>query len=155
MIIRKCLQKDYYLVNSLLKENMDLHQKELPHIFKTNDIIITDQEYTNKINNTDLIMYLAEDTEGIKGLIICKLKNPSSHKLLNQRRIGFITDLIITEKSKRKGIGKLLFRKLKEELKLKNIEYIELTVWGFNKDAMDFYKKLGMDEISNTLSMKI
>lgn len=39
--------------------------------------------------------------------------------------------------------------------KEKECNRIELTCWSFNKDALEFYKKIGMDIQKLTMEMKL
>lgn len=55
----------------------------------------------------------------------------------------YLEDLLVTEKMRGKGIGKLLFDKLIEEAKEKNYSGIAWQVLDWNEPAINFYKKLG------------
>jgi len=55
----------------------------------------------------------------------------------------YLEDLLVTEKMRGKGVGKLLFDKLIEEAKEKNLSGIAWQVLDWNEPAINFYKKLG------------
>ncbi|MCW3090431.1 MAG: GCN5-related N-acetyltransferase [Ferruginibacter sp.] len=55
----------------------------------------------------------------------------------------YLEDLIVTEKSRGMGIGKLLFNQLIEEAKQKQFTGIAWQVLDWNEPAINFYKKLG------------
>jgi ribosomal protein S18 acetylase RimI-like enzyme len=55
----------------------------------------------------------------------------------------YLEDLHVTEKSRGRGIGKLLFDKLFEEAKAKKYVAISWQVLDWNEPAINFYKKLG------------
>lgn len=54
----------------------------------------------------------------------------------------YLEDLLVTEKMRGKGIGKLLFDKLIEECKTKKYSGMMWQVLDWNEPAINFYKKL-------------
>jgi GNAT superfamily N-acetyltransferase len=54
----------------------------------------------------------------------------------------YLEDLLVTEKMRGKGIGKLLFDKLTEEAKEKNYSGMMWQVLDWNEPAINFYKKI-------------
>ena len=55
----------------------------------------------------------------------------------------YLEDLLVTEKLRCMGVGKLLFDKLFEEAKEKKYTGIAWQVLDWNEPAINFYKKLG------------
>src|SRR5258706_9183100 len=55
----------------------------------------------------------------------------------------YVEDLLITEKMRGKGIGKLLFNALIKEANQKKLSGITWQVLDWNEPAINFYKKLG------------
>ena len=53
----------------------------------------------------------------------------------------YLEDIIITEEYRSKGIGPLLFDRLIEEAKDRNLHGISWQVLDWNESAIDFYKK--------------
>lgn len=53
----------------------------------------------------------------------------------------YLEDLIVTERMRGKGLGKLLFERLIEEAKEKNWKAISWQVLNWNEPAINFYKK--------------
>lgn len=53
----------------------------------------------------------------------------------------YLEDILVTEKLRGKGIGKLLFNQLIEEAKSKNLNGIVWQVLEWNEPAIQFYKK--------------
>ncbi len=55
----------------------------------------------------------------------------------------YLEDILISEEFRGKGIGKLVFDKLKEEAKEKKLNGIVWQVLDWNEPAINFYKKNG------------
>ncbi len=53
----------------------------------------------------------------------------------------YLEDLIVTEKMRGKGLGKLLFDRLLQEVKDKNFQGMVWQVLDWNEPAINFYKK--------------
>ena len=62
----------------------------------------------------------------------------------------YLEDLLVTEKYRRQGIGKLLFNELFKEAKIKNYNGIAWQVLDWNEPAINFYKKLGSVQFDAT-----
>ena len=56
---------------------------------------------------------------------------------------GEITELIVSQKLRGKGIGKVLMNKMEEYFKSLGCEYILLDVFAYNSNAIKFYEKEG------------
>ena len=53
----------------------------------------------------------------------------------------YLEDIVVTESMRRQGIGKLLFERLIEEVKERNLNGIVWQVLEWNEPAISFYKK--------------
>lgn len=58
-------------------------------------------------------------------------------------QVMYLEDLLVTESSRRMGIGKLLIQRLIEEAKEKGFKRIVWQVLDWNQPAIDFYKTFG------------
>ena len=64
---------------------------------------------------------------------------------MKDRKILNIENICVDKNYQKKGIGKKLYEQLVQLAKERNIDNIELLVWGFNENAINFYKNLGMN----------
>ncbi|MGL5766203.1 MAG: GNAT family N-acetyltransferase, partial [Sarcina sp.] len=69
------------------------------------------------------------------------LKN---RRLLKNKNITMIESFCISNSYTKQGLGKMLFNHIIEDAKKNESDLIQLVVWDFNKDAIKFYKALGM-----------
>ncbi|ANI90001.1 GNAT family acetyltransferase [Arachidicoccus ginsenosidimutans] len=82
--------------------------------------------------------FVAEDDE-TKKLVALGLYYVRYSTWKGQRM--YLEDLIVTEKYRGRGIGKMLFEKLMEEAKEKKFSGMAWQALDWNTPALDFYKK--------------
>ena len=140
-IIRKAEKED--LENGLLEvyiEGYKYHQKGRPDVFKNQSDDIFKEDLTNMINNVPIIVILDKDRVlGYLSYIIKGNKNKGYKKLV-------VDQLVISEKSRGKGLGKRLMETVKDIAINEECERIELNCWLFNTNAIDMYKHIGFKE---------
>ena len=56
---------------------------------------------------------------------------------------GEITELIVSKKTRSKGVGQQLMKKLEEYFKSLDCEYILVDIFAYNDNALKFYHKQG------------
>jgi ribosomal protein S18 acetylase RimI-like enzyme len=71
-------------------------------------------------------------------------KEASTNPIQKKREIININNIAIDKKHQKQGIGKKLYNAVVNEAKRVKANAIELTVFGFNKNAIAFYENIGM-----------
>ena len=69
---------------------------------------------------------------------------PRDLPIIKQRKIYFIEDIVVDKNHRKKGIAKKLYNHLKSIAVNDKADSIELNVWSFNEDALNFYQSVGM-----------
>ena len=82
--------------------------------------------------------FIAEEHEQIIGLALYFF----SYSTWKGKSL-YLDDIIVTETSRGKGIGKALFKKVAEVAKDENCGKMHWQVLDWNEPAIDYYKKLG------------
>jgi GNAT superfamily N-acetyltransferase len=67
----------------------------------------------------------------------------------------YLEDLYVKPEYRSKGIGKALLNKLIETAKERKCSRIEWVVLDWNKSAIDFYKKMGAEEMNGWLIYRL
>ena len=70
-------------------------------------------------------------------------------------RAGNITELIVSQKLRSKGIGQELINKMEEYFKSINCEYVLVDVFAYNENAFNFYSKKDYHSRMHTMIKKI
>ena len=70
-------------------------------------------------------------------------------------RAGNITELIVSQTIRSKGIGQKLINKMEEYFKSINCEYVLVDVFAYNENAFNFYSKKDYHSRMHTMIKKI
>ena len=70
-------------------------------------------------------------------------------------KAGNITELIVSQKLRSKGIGQKLINKMEEYFKSINCEYVLVDVFAYNENAFNFYSKKDYHSRMHTMIKKI
>lgn len=143
IIIRKAKISDFQGIHKLIMQVHKLHVNERNDIYKDVDPM-NFEEFRTELSNSNNIYLIAELENEIVGICFSQIKEISNNKIMKNRKILHIENICVDENHQKKGIGKKLYKQIVQLAKEKNIDNIELMVWGFNENAIKFYKNLGM-----------
>ena len=120
---------------SIDKDNLDqLHEDY------REKITILDLEEVKENNGK---CFLAIQNNKAVGLIMGYIRKYDEYDYLDYKcpKSGEISELIVTNKTRSKGIGQILIKKLEEYFKSVGCEYIFVDVFAYNEIAKNFYSK--------------
>jgi diamine N-acetyltransferase len=100
-------------------------------------------------------IFIAEDDRKIIAYCIVNLKEIKNHQVFLDMVNIEIEDIYVDEQYRKKGVGNKLFTEVKKYAKEEGVKFIELSVWGFNKNAINFYEHLGMNIRICRMELKI
>ncbi len=125
-----------YLV-SIDEDNLDHVHKEYHEKMALLDL--------EEVNNNSGKCYLAIENNKVLGLIMGIIRNYDEYDYLDYKcpKSGEITELIVTSKTRSKGIGKDLMKTIENYFKANNCEYSFVDVFAYNKLGINFYDKQG------------
>lgn len=99
---------------------------------------------------------LSQEDDKITGLIIGIINNEAEDSFcFRAPKRGRITELIVSEKFRSQGTGKLLLEKMEEFFKEAGCNDVLLEVFGSNKAAQEFYCSNGYSERTVEMMKKI
>lgn len=154
MNIRNAQIDDVNRVSELMLQVAKIHSSARRDIFKEKNIEEIKNEVNNRMNNKENIL-IAEENNSIFGVIIYKIKEVREHKNLKDRTVLWIDELVVDENIREKGIGKSLFLEVNKIAKESNCNAVELNCWNFNRQAIKFYEKCGMNTQRLIMEVKI
>ena len=135
MKIREATIND--LNNGLLKvfiEGYRYHQNGRPDVFADLSDEDLKKDLIKQFENLSILVIT--DNDIIIGYLAYKIKEKHVKKL-------DVDQLIITEKYRRKGLGKALMNEVKDIALKNDCDRIELNCWIFNEEAITMYEHIG------------
>lgn len=143
-MIRQATENDIEQINKLLYQVHKVHSDVRPDLFKPGCKKYNDDELKKIISNTQTPIFVYDENGKIEGYSFCIIKDTTPIESLTSYKSLYIDDLCVDESSRGKGIGKLLYQYSKSYAKEIGCYNLTLNVWSDNKDAVKFYKSIGM-----------
>ena len=156
MIIRELNLEDFDAVNNLFMQLHSLEAEQRPDLFRQIQKPTTSKawDYEASLADNSKIVIGAEVDGTIVGFAIVQIRQ-SVFKVQTPRIYAYFENIVVDTNHRRKGIGTALYQEGIKRAKEQRATSAELKVWGFNKQALDFYKSLGMSVQSLTMERKI
>jgi len=129
--IRRAVREDCPRLLDLIRELADYEKAP-------GEVIVTLQHFTDSGFGPNPIWwaFVAEADGKVEGFALYYIR----YSTWKGQRM-YLEDLIVTEKMRGKGLGKLLFDQLLREVKDKNFQGMVWQVLDWNEPAINFYKK--------------
>jgi len=155
--IRKARKNDYDDIEKLKQEVHKLHVGERPDVYVECNNIMEVKEYQNMLEDCSIRIVIAENEYcDILGYTITKIVEVGeNNKVLKPRKVIYIDELCVSESVRRQGIGKKLTEDVIEYGRNINAESMELGVWEFNYNAIEFYESFGMKTRTRRMEIKL
>jgi len=112
--------------------------KELARYEKApQEVEVTVAEMLDSMNENRFHFFVAVKQNNVIGLALFYYKYSTW-----KGKCIFLEDIIVTEKNRKEGIGKLLFQEVVKVAKKDKVKRLEWQVLNWNEPAITFYKKL-------------
>ena len=130
------VELEEYII-SIDQDNLDVLHKEYRE-----KMVILD---LNEVKDNNGKCFIAIEDNKAVGLIMGCIFPYDEYDYLDYKcpKRGEITELIVSKRSRIKGIGTLLMNKMEDYFKSVGCEYIFVDVFAYNKNAINFYDKKG------------
>ncbi|EMU8998747.1 GNAT family N-acetyltransferase [Providencia rettgeri] len=109
----------------------------------------------NAITDDKFHLLVAEFEGEIKGFCIAQQQSADPYNCIVPRNFGYIFDLVVAPNFRGKKAGQELLNGMKSWAKSKQFSHLELSVLAQNRQAIKFYEREGLTEISRTMGIKL
>lgn len=152
--VRRAKEKDIPFILELLVQVDMVHHNSRPDIFKGPVTKYTESELKEILNNNNTPVFVCVDNNDKPlGHAFCIKNEIKNHQLLSDIKTLYIDDICVDEKSRGNHIGKTLYDYVIDYAKENGFYNVTLNVWACNKNAVEFYKSLGM--VTQKIGMEV
>ena len=154
-MIKLATKNDLEGVSKLRDYGHSIHANNNPKLFK--EIISKEaNNYLNEIlENPNFCIYVSIIDDKIVAYAIICIREKPENPVMYKQKICFIEDICVDKNYQKQGIGKELFKSIKDFAKDNECNEIELNVWEFNKNAISFYEHLGFKTSRRIMGLEV
>jgi ribosomal protein S18 acetylase RimI-like enzyme len=153
--LREAILDDRIQLDELFREELEYHARLLPNIFKIPEIVIDELWLKTILTNKNTFLVVSDQNGKIVGAILYKIDANPGDAIYEERKFGYIEELIVKEIFRGKGIGKKMFDYAINDLKNRDIIDIELNVWENNTTAQKFFKNHKFKTIQRRMKLDL
>ena len=143
-LIRNALLSDYSEIAKLDKLLNDEHKKRRADIIRQDIPLISYEQFRTVLLSSSTKMSVAEINNEIIGFVLAKQCNYHKHATIIDMPVIEIEKLFVNPMRRHNKVGTALFNEIISFAQVQHIDKIELTVWGWNNGAIEFYHKMGL-----------
>jgi ribosomal protein S18 acetylase RimI-like enzyme len=151
------LPSDYAAIRELMREEDSLHAGARADVFVYPVVRTLSTEHLDGLRtSSDAALWVAEADGGVVGLaiVVARARNPEL-QLFREPRFVTLQDLVVASEHRRQGIGTALVRRAEAWAVEQGFKCLELSVWEFNRSAIEFYRSLGYDTDHRRMSREL
>lgn len=152
-VIRNVTSEDYPAVCRLFEEGDALHRHALPNLFRQVLPPRTKEFVEGFIGNDNAPMLVAVSGTELIGLVHFHVVAIPDRPVMVSRTYMAVDTLIVGKNYRQRGVGQALMHRVHQWAEAKGIHEIELNVYAFNQEAIDFYKKLGYETLYHRMKI--
>ena len=155
MEIRAMRLDDFDAMQAIFRMVHALHQENRPDLYRKLDAPLTREYYAHMVENPDGIALCAVCDGQVAGVAYTYMKAPAANPVMVPRVTAFMDDLAVHPDFRGQGIGRALLEESRKQAAARGAMSLELMVWAFNRNAVEFYEHAGMTPRSIILEMKL
>jgi ribosomal protein S18 acetylase RimI-like enzyme len=154
--IREAVASDYESLCVLFDEGDALHRENLSWVFQKPRGAVRERDYVLGLIADEAVgFFVAQVRDRLVGLICVLIRESSEIPIFVRRRHAVVDNVVVKREFQRTGIGRALMEKAHEWAVAEEAESIELNVWEFNQEAIEFYKMLGYETASRKMNKRL
>jgi len=151
-IIRPARVWDLDEIMRLYEQLLTLHERLDPRLALDQDGIAALREHLRNVLDSDherVLVAEAPDGVGLVGFVIGRLaQNPP---VFRQPYYGYITDICVDERWRRRGIGRALFEALRQWFREQGLRTMQVNVAACNPVSQAFWRAMGFTDFLDRL----
>ena len=155
MNIRFATESDLSRINELRRQVNDLHTAARPDMFKPG-FPQEVQDYLHTMFEADNKHILVAEMNGRIVAFACLAEVVTSATPYRPaRRFLEVDEIGVDESVRRQGVGRQLFEEIRRIAKANGFTRVELNMWEFNDEALNFYEAIGFTTYRRYMEMNV
>lgn len=157
MQIREATIDDYESADEIYIESNELHYQMKPNRIKSPHLSRPKKEFNDRLNGTagnSTILVAVEDGRVVGFADLVAKVDPENYYVFKKEYIR-IDDLAVRKTHQGQGIGKVLIEAAGDWAKSRGVKILELSARWANKNALEFYDKVGFEIVSVNLRKEL
>lgn len=156
IIIREAVIEDYSELCKVYAELDEYHRFNHPELFIKPDDYARAKEYISEIidDNSKALLVAIMDTKVI-GFAECNLLKSSNFPVIKKREWIQLDSIVVRSTYQNCHVASSLLAKVIEWAKSKEVNRVELKVYSFNRNAIEFYSGKGFKELNRTMYLNL
>ena len=139
--LRKTRRGDYQAVDRLLMQLHTMDVQSRPEQFAPCDHYMSREAFESLLENENILAFLAQERSEVLGCcFVSLLEHPGAVPC----KTAYIDLLVVDQDHRRQGIGRAMFRHVRQCAHKHGAERVELMVWNYNSAAIRAYQSYGM-----------
>ncbi len=153
ILIRPATIQDYPELCAIIAGVDTLHRRHLPNLFQEPDGPTRDRGYIQSLlADESVALFVAQAQDDVVGLVHVLVREAPPIPILVPRRYAVVDNLVVRPGFRRQGIGRALMNRAERWARERGAQTIELNVYEFNQEAIDFYRQMDYETLSRKLS---
>lgn len=153
IVVRPATIRDYPEMCTIIQGVDELHRQHLPNIFQKPAGPCRQRDYIQSLLADETTgLFVAQAQAEIVGFVHVLVRDAPAIPILVPRRYALVDSLVVQSAFRRQGIGRALMDQAERWAQEQGAQDIELNVYEFNQEAIDFYRQMEYETISRKMS---
>ncbi len=157
-LVRRATLEDIAALIDLYREFHEFHVKGVPDRLQRPDEYDTDDlrsKLVDIIEAEDSNIFVTELDGQVIGLAEVYMREDESNPYRISHKYAHLQSIMVSEKCRRKEIGRRLLRAVEQWSKEKDATEVRLDIWEFDNGPLRFYEKEGYRTLRRTMVRKL
>ena len=142
-MVRFAEEKDLERINAIRAQVNAIHAAGRPDIFKPGFCQELQDRAGELIHGENSFILVAERDGVVCGLASVEYLVRQESAYCRERRTYYVTEFGVDEGFRRQGVGRELLDFMRKDAQKQGFSRMELDVWSFNQNAVEFYEAVG------------
>jgi RimJ/RimL family protein N-acetyltransferase len=154
--VRRATKDDSDSIAALFVFLDALHADARPDLYRSVEGNPRSPEFIDEsLGRVDSVVLVVDGTDGLKGLVVAYVRTVEACSVMAARKCVILDALVTHPDHRRTGVGRSLVRAVENWARERGATAVEIGVHEFNREAREFYERLGYTTQTRRLEKRI